>query len=174
MVHAWRPRQGAAAAAGSVTKPSSRARCSCGKRASHGSASLNHWGWGGGMACRRRIRDWHVAGACSKLRRAMLVRPCEHDQIDWVLAVRWDDMFVPVLSTVAESFWRFPRLSTRCVGREGAHSAQAREAPHSQLGGTCPMAPALAAPVAPVAFQPGVRTPRSLSGWRKADPTTVR
>lgn len=40
-------------------------------------------GWGSGMTCCRRLRDWNVAGVWDKLHQAMLVRLREHDQINW-------------------------------------------------------------------------------------------
>ena len=40
-------------------------------------------GWGSGMTCWRRLRDWSAAGVWDKLHQAMLVRLREHDQIDW-------------------------------------------------------------------------------------------
>ncbi len=40
-------------------------------------------GWGSGMTCWRRLRDWNAAGVWDKLHQAMLVRLREHDQIDW-------------------------------------------------------------------------------------------
>ena len=40
-------------------------------------------GYGSGMTCWRRLRDWNAAGVWDKLHQAMLVRLREHDQIDW-------------------------------------------------------------------------------------------
>lgn len=40
-------------------------------------------GFGSGMTCWRRLRDWQAAGVWDKLHLAMLVRLREHDQIDW-------------------------------------------------------------------------------------------
>lgn len=40
-------------------------------------------GYGSGMTCWRRLRDWNAAGVWQKLHYAMLVRLREHDQIDW-------------------------------------------------------------------------------------------
>ncbi|ATI27527.1 MULTISPECIES: IS5 family transposase [Ralstonia solanacearum species complex] len=40
-------------------------------------------GFGSGMTCWRRLRDWQADGVWDKLHRAMLVRLREHDQIDW-------------------------------------------------------------------------------------------
>jgi len=40
-------------------------------------------GYGSGMTCWRRLRDWNDAGVWQKLHQAMLVRLREHDQIDW-------------------------------------------------------------------------------------------
>lgn len=40
-------------------------------------------GYGGGMTCWRRLRDWNSSGVWQKLHHAMLVRLREHDQIDW-------------------------------------------------------------------------------------------
>jgi transposase len=40
-------------------------------------------GFGSGMTCWRRLRDWQAAGMWDKLHRAMLRRLREHDQIDW-------------------------------------------------------------------------------------------
>lgn len=40
-------------------------------------------GYGSGMTCWRRLRDWNAAGVWQKLHHAMLVRLREHDQIDW-------------------------------------------------------------------------------------------
>lgn len=40
-------------------------------------------GYGSGMTCWRRIRNWNTNGVWQKLHLAMLVRLREHDQIDW-------------------------------------------------------------------------------------------
>lgn len=40
-------------------------------------------GFGSGMTCWRRLRDWQAAGVWDKLHLAMLRRLREHDQIDW-------------------------------------------------------------------------------------------
>lgn len=40
-------------------------------------------GYGSGMTCWRRLRDWSAAGVWEQLHQAMLVRLREHDQIDW-------------------------------------------------------------------------------------------
>jgi transposase len=40
-------------------------------------------GFGSGMTCWRRLRDWQAAGVWDKLHLAMLIRLREHDQIDW-------------------------------------------------------------------------------------------
>ena len=40
-------------------------------------------GYGSGMTCWRRLRDWSAAGVWQRLHQAMLVRLREHDQIDW-------------------------------------------------------------------------------------------
>lgn len=36
-------------------------------------------GWGSGMTCWRRLRDWNAAGVWDKLHQAMLVRLREHE-----------------------------------------------------------------------------------------------
>ena len=40
-------------------------------------------GWGSGMSCWRRLRDWHEAGAWKKLHRVLLEHLHRADQIDW-------------------------------------------------------------------------------------------
>lgn len=40
-------------------------------------------GYGSGMTCWRRLRDWNAAGVWEQLHQAMLVRLREQDQIDW-------------------------------------------------------------------------------------------
>ena len=40
-------------------------------------------GWGSGMTCWRRLRDWHAAGVWHHLHRVLLDRLGEADQIDW-------------------------------------------------------------------------------------------
>ncbi len=40
-------------------------------------------GYGSGMTCWRRLRDWQAAGVWDRLHVAMLRRLREHDQIDW-------------------------------------------------------------------------------------------
>ena len=40
-------------------------------------------GYGSGMTCWRRLRDWNAAGVREQLHQAMLTRLREHDQIDW-------------------------------------------------------------------------------------------
>src|SRR2546427_3010932 len=40
-------------------------------------------GYGSGMTCWRRLRDWNAAGVWEQLHQTMLTRLREHDQIDW-------------------------------------------------------------------------------------------
>lgn len=40
-------------------------------------------GYGSGMTCWRRLREWSATGVWEQLHQAMLVRLREHDQIDW-------------------------------------------------------------------------------------------
>ena len=40
-------------------------------------------GYGSGMTCWRRLRDWNAAGVWEQLHHAILTRLREHDQIDW-------------------------------------------------------------------------------------------
>jgi transposase len=40
-------------------------------------------GFGSGMTCWRRLRDWQSVGVWEQLHHAMLIRLREHDQIDW-------------------------------------------------------------------------------------------
>ena len=40
-------------------------------------------GYGSGMTCWRRLRNWSAAGVWQRLHQAMLMRLREHDQIDW-------------------------------------------------------------------------------------------
>jgi transposase len=40
-------------------------------------------GYGSGMTCWRRLRDWEAVGVWAKLHLALLQRLREHDQIDW-------------------------------------------------------------------------------------------
>ena len=40
-------------------------------------------GYGSGMTCWRRLRDWSAAGVWQRLHQSMLMRLREHDQIDW-------------------------------------------------------------------------------------------
>ncbi len=40
-------------------------------------------GWGSGMTCWRRLRQWQAAGVWAKLHQAMLVKLRQHDRIDW-------------------------------------------------------------------------------------------
>lgn len=40
-------------------------------------------GYGCGMTCWRRLRDWQASGVWDKLHQALLVRLRECDQIDW-------------------------------------------------------------------------------------------
>jgi transposase len=40
-------------------------------------------GYGSGMTCWQRLRDWNAAGVWQQLHQAMLTRLREHDQIDW-------------------------------------------------------------------------------------------
>ena len=40
-------------------------------------------GFGSGMTCWRRLRDWQAVGVWELLHHAMLIRLREHDQIDW-------------------------------------------------------------------------------------------
>jgi len=40
-------------------------------------------GWGSGMTCWRRLRDWQEAGVWDRLHRVLLDRLGQADQIDW-------------------------------------------------------------------------------------------
>lgn len=40
-------------------------------------------GYGSGMTCWRRLRDWNANGVWQRLHQAMRVRLREHDHIDW-------------------------------------------------------------------------------------------
>ena len=40
-------------------------------------------GFGSGMTCWRRLRDWHAAGVWQRLHRQLLDRLGEADEIDW-------------------------------------------------------------------------------------------
>jgi|SRR6187455_3455295 len=40
-------------------------------------------GFGSGMTCWRRLRDWQTAGVWERLHLALLQRLREHDQVDW-------------------------------------------------------------------------------------------
>lgn len=51
-------------------------------------------GYGSGMTCWRRLRDWSAAGVWEQLHQGMLTRLREHDQIDWSRA-RIDGSSVP-------------------------------------------------------------------------------
>ncbi|WP_428480988.1 IS5 family transposase [Pseudomonas chlororaphis] len=51
-------------------------------------------GFGSGLTCWRRLRDWQEADVWDRLHLAMLRRLCEHDQIDWERA-RLDGASVP-------------------------------------------------------------------------------
>jgi len=44
-------------------------------------------GCGSGMTCWRRLRDWHKAGVWEKIRRVLLERLHQAQQIDWSRAV---------------------------------------------------------------------------------------
>ena len=43
-------------------------------------------GWGSGMTCWRRLRDWHEAGVWQRLHTLLLERLSEADLIDWTRA----------------------------------------------------------------------------------------
>lgn len=43
-------------------------------------------GFGSGMTCWRRLRDWQADGIWERLHLALLTRLREHDQIDWTRA----------------------------------------------------------------------------------------
>jgi hypothetical protein len=51
-------------------------------------------GFGSGMTCWRRLRDWQAVGVWELLHHAMLICLREHDQIDWE-RVSIDDSTVP-------------------------------------------------------------------------------
>ncbi len=40
-------------------------------------------GYGSGMTCWRRLRDWHEAGVFTRLHHVLLDRMAEADQLDW-------------------------------------------------------------------------------------------
>ncbi len=40
-------------------------------------------GWGSGVTCWRRLRDWHDAGVWDQLHRAILDRLGQHGRLDW-------------------------------------------------------------------------------------------
>lgn len=43
-------------------------------------------GFGSGMTCWRRLRDWQASGLWQRLHRALLTKLHEHGQIDWTRA----------------------------------------------------------------------------------------
>ncbi|RWA45585.1 transposase, partial [Cupriavidus sp. UYMSc13B] len=69
-------------------------------------------GFGSGMTCWRRLRDWQASGVWAGLHLALLTRLREHDQIDWsrasidaaaVASPRGASRPAPTLQTVANS-----------------------------------------------------------------------
>ena len=65
-------------------------------------------GWGSGMTCWRRLRQWQEAGVWEKLHHALLNRLREYDQIDWhrasvdaasVASPRWAQKRAPTSRT---------------------------------------------------------------------------
>ncbi len=50
------------------------------------SADRQELGFGSGMTCWRRLRDWQADGIWERLHLALLTRLREHDQIDWTRA----------------------------------------------------------------------------------------
>jgi transposase len=73
-------------------------------------------GWGSGMTCWRRLRDWNEAGVWQRLHTLLLARLSEADLIDWTRA-SVDSQMVPAKRGARER-GRTPRT-------EGARAANA-------------------------------------------------
>ncbi len=54
-------------------------------------------GYGSGMTCWRRLREWQARGVWDRLHRALLDRLGEADQIDWERAAPWTRRVCPPL-----------------------------------------------------------------------------
>lgn len=77
-------------------------------------------GYGSGMACWRRLRDWQAAGVWEKLHLAMLPGPRDHDQIDWGRA-SIDGASVP-----SNRDWRRPHAGSAISNHAIRESAESR------------------------------------------------
>src|SRR5919199_1777585 len=69
-------------------------------------------GWGSGMTCWRRLRDWQTAGVWHRLHLALLARLGEADRIDWSRA-SVDSASVPAEGGAArpKKSVRIPRIA---------------------------------------------------------------
>src|ERR1041385_1232807 len=72
-------------------------------------------GWGSGMTCWRRLRDWQKAGVWQKLHTELLRRPQAADRIDWSRAVADS-------SSVRAVFGGAKRVATRRIAAKRAVS----------------------------------------------------
>ena len=94
-------------------------------------------GWGCGMTCWRRLRDWQAAGVWHRLHLALLDRLGEADQIDWSRA-SVDSAMTPAKGGAAR-----PKTSAR-IRRIAANRARSAilwstaGAPHSRSGSRRP------------------------------------
>ena len=73
-------------------------------------------GWGSGMTCWRRLRDWQAARVWDRLHRALLERLAGAQRIDWSRAAL-DSSSVPATRGAP------PRARTRRTGARRARSA---------------------------------------------------
>ncbi len=73
-------------------------------------------GWGSGMTCWRRLRDWHEAGVWDRLHRVLLERLAGANRIDWSRAAL-DSSSVPAKRGAR------PPARTRRTGARPAPSA---------------------------------------------------
>ncbi len=93
-------------------------------------------GFGNGMTCWRRLRDWQADGIWERLHLALLTRLREHDQIDWtrasidgaaVASPRGANRQARTLRTAANSAAtpRSPRLRSADTDHTHSHSLMA-------------------------------------------------
>lgn len=98
-------------------------------------------GFGSGITCWRRLRDWQASGVWERLHLAMLTRLREHDQIDWSRAsIRWRSSGQPPggQQTEMTHYWMVPKEwiveSIGDVAKRGVKPTYPREGWRSYSG----------------------------------------
>lgn len=85
-------------------------------------------GFGSGMTCRRRLRDWHQAGVWDRLHQLLLAELHAAGQLDWSKAVV-DSSHVRALKGGPEPVRAWSTVSSRARNTTSSPKAEASPSP---------------------------------------------